>query len=67
MHDDGRCPECAKGNAFSDATFDENGRRIRWTMWSCGHCVRTVMEGDARPEAELVGPNDVEPRLQSVI
>jgi hypothetical protein len=66
MHDDGRCPECAKGNTFSDATFDEDGHRIRWTMWSCGHCVRSVLERDARSGAGLVASNDVESRLHTV-
>jgi hypothetical protein len=67
MHDDGRCPECAKGNAFSDATFDEDGRHIRWTMWSCGHCVRTVLDTDARSAAGvLAAPSELARPLHTV-
>lgn len=42
MSDD-ECPTCGQGSAFTDATFDDGDRMIRWTMWSCGHSARVLL------------------------
>lgn len=41
---DDECPMCGQGSAFTDATFDDGDRMIRWTMWSCGHSSRALLE-----------------------
>jgi len=43
MSDD-ECPTCGRGSAFTDATFEDGDRLICWTMWSCGHSARVLLE-----------------------
>jgi hypothetical protein len=46
MIDDGRCPTCGRGQQLSHSIFDQGQTRIHWTMWSCGHSLRTVVASE---------------------
>ena len=34
------CGVCGLGKPFSGAVFHVGDRKVRWTMWSCGHTER---------------------------
>jgi hypothetical protein len=48
------CGVCGQGKPFSGAVFHAGDRKVRWTMWSCGHTERRPHD-DTR-EIDLAAP-----------
>ncbi|HSL12321.1 MAG TPA: hypothetical protein VLA82_13500 [Actinomycetota bacterium] len=38
------CGTCGAGHRLVEATFDLDGGQVHWTMWSCGHAARAVID-----------------------